>query len=488
MISSKSRFAFRSYIPTILLFPALVGGCCFRNRCSYDTDPFVREIPHAISSIALDAHEGRIVRVAFEPLGNRLISLSEDGSSSSTMNLWHGAAGRLIETFPNENFADCDVIFSNDAGTIALGSGTVMLIDTDDYRLKRTLEAEMYEQLKILDMDREMLWPFSIKTYMVLQKYRFVTALAFSPDDRYMASGHENGQVKVWNPVTGELLDIMWATKVFGRILDVEFSPDGRYIAACQDDDKIRVWRFPGGEEKILQSGGKSIYSLAFDPVTGSLAAGGADGTVWIYDVESGKLVGSIEGHEKAILTIRFSKDGRSLVTAGRDNTVRIWNYETGDVITVLEGHEKQINSVSLNSNASLLASGSDDGIVRIWDISSLTLTSDPRLTPLPIDPASLAGSARFENGSLIVSLLNEGGGAAYNIVVLCIPDSGREVLEIVQPPLVPMILPGGSVEVTVSVTKRNRSQVGEAGMTIRVYESNGFHLSPPLRVVIPVE
>jgi WD40 repeat protein len=446
----------------------------------------------------LDSHEGKVTRVIFSPRSNFLASLSEDTFDRSTIIFWHAAMGSVIDSFTNTGFVERDIDFSPDGSTIGIGSRTTVLIDSYNYKLKRVFDPETYDFFKTIDVSANTFaWPFAFKTYQVEHRYRYVTSMAFSADGRYVLSGHENGQIKVWEIKTGDLLNVLWGTRVFGGVLDVEFSPDGRFIAACQDDERIRVWRFPDYMEKVLTGQNGAVYSLAFNPVTGDLVSAGDDGEIRIWDIESGHAREVIAAHEKAILSVEVSRDGRTLVTGSKDNTVRLWDARTGRMIVELDGHERQVNSVALNSNSTLLASGSDDETVRVWDISSLRLCENIALTPEPLFPAKLEGDARFEDaggdgalspgetGRFILNLINRGEGAAYNLVTLAIPDSLAVGMEIETPGIVPMLLPGRRSTRSVVITNIGPTEITGVKFTFRILESNGFHLSPPLRAVL---
>ena len=483
---------------TVCLTAAIVLSGC---RISHFEEPAVAGFstaPDSFPCCVLEGHEDRVIHVEFAPRSNRLVSLSEDGVDVSTMIFWHGASGAMIDSFTNVNNADKDVEFSRQGETIGIGSRTLFLLDAESLRLIRTFEAESYEFYKVVDLEMVgFTWPFMTKTYKVERRYRNVTSVSFSPDVRYVASGLENGQVKVWEIKTGDLLNVLWATKVFGGIIDVEFSPDGRFIAACQDDERIRVWRFPDYREMILEGHKRAVYSIVFDPVNGHLVSAGVGGRVRIWDIETGKTLREIKAHDKAIMTITVTEDGKTLVTGSKDNTIGIWELATGRRIAELPGHGKQVNSVAVNSNATLLASGSDDGTVRIWDISNMGLCDNISLTPVPLYPANLDGQVWFEEasgdgalssgekGRFRINISNEGEGAAYNIVILAIPDKLSGSLEIVSPGVIPMLLPGRSVEKSVTVSNIGESDIENVVFTFRILESNGFHLNPPLKASI---
>lgn len=431
----------------------------------------------------------------FAPRSNRLVSLSEDGFSSSTIVFWHAAAGETINVFSNDDYVDRDVVFSRDGSLIGIGGSTAFLLDAESYRLRRAFDAETYEFQKIIDIERAFIAQEAIKNYLVQTRFRYVTAMSISSDNRYVISGHDNGQVKVWETATGTLLNSLWMTRVFGGVLDVAFSPDGRFIAACQDDSKIWVWRFPDYRRRIIDERDGAVYSLAFDPVSGLLASGGSSGAIRIHHVETGRAERVFRGHPGGILDLVFTEDGRHLVAAGRDRVVRILDAESGAVRAALEGAEERVNCAAVNSNATLLAAGSDDRTVRVWDVSPLRLCDNLALTPVPLYPAEFEGSGTFvdgdgdgllspgERGTIALTLTNTGRGAAFNLVALAVPDTTEGGIGIEQAPLLPMLLPSRSVTLEIGIRNTGTAVSPPFDCVVRVFESNGFHLSPPLIV-----
>ncbi len=485
------------YKPLLAVFLAavIVLPGCLVSRLEEPVTVDSSTGPASFPCCVLESHESRVIHVEFEPFSNRLVSLGEDAVDRTTMIFWHGGTGTMIDSFVNVNNADRDVEFSRQGMTIGIGSRTLFLLDSENFRLLRTFEAEPYEFHKVIDIEfGGYEWPFAAKRYTIETRFRRVTSLSFSPDVRYVASGHENGQVKVWEIKTGDMLNVIWATKVFGGIIDVEFSPDGRFIVACQDDERLRVWRFPDFREKFLVGHKRAVYAIDFDPVTGHLVSAGVEGCVRIWDIETGETLRKIEAHEKAIMTVAVTQDGRTLFTGSKDNTIGIWELETGRRIDLLHGHVKQVNSVAVNENATLLASCSDDGTVRIWDISSLGLCENIALTPEPFFPAKLDGEIWFEDdsgdgvlspgekGRFKLTVSNVGKGVAYNIVTLAIPDTLVAGLEIETPEVIPMLLPGRSVRQLVNLKNEGEEEITDIIFTFRILESNGFHVNPPLK------
>ncbi|GIK64871.1 MAG: hypothetical protein BroJett018_26650 [Chloroflexota bacterium] len=77
-------------------------------------------------------------------------------------------------------------------------------------------------------------------------------------------------------------------------------------------------------------------------------------------------------GHEEAITSVAFNADGTVIATGSLDGTVRLWDGETGELLNTLEGHIDTVSGVAFNPDGTLLASSGWDGSLRLWGLSEM--------------------------------------------------------------------------------------------------------------------
>ena len=197
------------------------------------------------------------------------------------------------------------------------------------------------------------------KTQILSGHFDDVTAVAWSPDGKRIATGADDG-VRVWDVVTGEGL---FSLEHGSKVRSVAWSPDGRRIAAASDGG-VRVLDAVTGEELLNLEHSSQVDSVAWSP-DGSRIATGSDGGVRVLDAVTGESLLSLE-HGHKVGSVAWSPDGSRIATAS-DGGVRVWDAVTGEELLNLE-HSRLVRSVAWSPDGRHIATSSTFDAVRVWD------------------------------------------------------------------------------------------------------------------------
>ena len=155
-------------------------------------------------------------------------------------------------------------------------------------------------------------------------------------------------------------------------IFSVAVSPNGETLASGGLDDIVRLWDTATGEPlgDPLTGHELAVESLVFSPDGTTLATGSSDTTVRLWDTTTGQPLGNpLTGHTGGINSVTFSPDGTRLATASVDDDIRVWSVDTGETIgEPLTGHWSSVIDVAFSPDGRRLVSGADDATVRLWN------------------------------------------------------------------------------------------------------------------------
>ena len=120
----------------------------------------------------------------------------------------------------------------------------------------------------------------------------------------------------------------------------------------------------------ILSGHKGDIYSVAFSSDGKMLASGGADKTIKLWDIKTGKVIHTFIGHKGIVYSVRFSPNGKTLASGSEDETIKLWNIETGTDTHTFIGHKSSVYSVAFSPDGTTLASGSAKTI-KLWNMET---------------------------------------------------------------------------------------------------------------------
>jgi|GEM_PF-2116829 len=104
------------------------------------------------------------------------------------------------------------------------------------------------------------------------------------------------------------------------------FSPDGRFVVTGAEDKNAKLWEAGTGRlVRTLEGDERNVSSAVFSPDGRFVVTGSGDTTAKLWEADTGRLVRTLTGHEGGVSSAAFSPDGRFVVTGSRDWTAKLW-------------------------------------------------------------------------------------------------------------------------------------------------------------------
>jgi WD40 repeat protein len=212
-----------------------------------------------------------------------------------------------------------------------------------------------------------------------------LVCVAFSPDGKLVAAGDpSNKSVKLWNAETGSLERTLDSGEA--QPWSVVFSPDGKtlVVGGLKDDrafqsgndvtlvsGQVQFWDAQTWTLKHVLKPEKYVNTVAFS-ANGKLLASGGD-LVQLWDAEKGELIHSLKGLGSGTRSVAFSPDSLTVAAGGKDGKVRLWDVQTGNPKAALKERgwglfgASEIYSLAFSPDGKILASASQDQAVHLW-------------------------------------------------------------------------------------------------------------------------
>ena len=294
-------------------------------------------------------------------------SVSPDGkwlasySTDHTIRLWNGRSGDNLEKLTIYRKAT-EIIFTPDSKGLALHvDSTVEIWNHESGLLLKRLPRDFIKPRALTfspngkwlaftsDTHPLSLWDYKSDAQITSVQHHSarVASVAFSQDGQRLASASSDNSIKLWDSDSGVVLNTFTFTGHEKEITAVAFSPNDKWLASASWDGTIRLWDFMSENttecyRTVNSSTGRPPFdidivrsrNIAFSPDGKRIASASLDGSIRLWDIESGTLTASSSFSRRWVTFLDFSPDGRRLASCDiRGEIFEHWFVENSESV-----------------------------------------------------------------------------------------------------------------------------------------------------------
>ncbi|XP_059389894.1 autophagy-related protein 16-1 isoform X2 [Carassius carassius] len=319
-----------------------------RSVNSFGSSPESAEVPSACADVRVpstalhifDAHDGEVNAVRFSP-GSRLLAT---GGMDRRVKLWEVVSGRCEPkgALTGSNAGITSIEFDS-AGSYLLAASNDFasrIWTVDDFRLRHTLTGHSGKVLSarfLLDYTRIVSGSYdrTLKLWDLRSKVCMKTVFAGSScndivcTEQCVMSGHFDKKIRFWD-IRSE--SIVHELELLGRVTSLDLNHDRTELLSCSRDDLVKIidLRSNAVRQTFNAQGfkcGSDFTRVTFSPDGSYVAAGSADGVLYIWNVLTGKLDKTLDnGHSSAINSVSWSPSGVYVASVGKGNKAVLWS------------------------------------------------------------------------------------------------------------------------------------------------------------------
>lgn len=287
-----------------------------------------------------EGHTGSVRGVDMTRDGTTAVTASDDRS----VRLWNVDNGALIRTFTGHTASVHAVSFSTDESRVASGSGD----------------------------GTARIWTVATGAFVRIEAHtNSVNTVALTADGSRLVTTSKDLSAAVWDASTGALIHRLDGQR--SEPIAAAFAPNTNQLLTGDNAGIVRLWNIADPVVRKLAGSSAAVKSIAVSPdgtliLSGGPRSGSNGGVAYLWDVETGTILHTLDGHTQSVVATAFSPDGTFAVTGSQDRSTRVWNTTTGELLHTLMGDSLPVHSVAVAPNGQLIATGSSDRLVRLWN------------------------------------------------------------------------------------------------------------------------
>ncbi|RNA01031.1 guanine nucleotide-binding subunit beta-5 [Brachionus plicatilis] len=245
--------------------------------------------------------------------------------------------------------------------------------------LKKKLEEERAKfndvALNVVAQKLDPITSFQLKSRRSLKGHQSkVLALDWSCDKRHIASSSQDGKLVIWDAFSTNKEHVVTMPTTW--VMTCAYAPTGSCVTCGGLDNKITLYKLSTDEDiskqkRVIASHTNYISCNQFVFSDQQLLTGSGDSTLKLWDVETGQLMQTFQGHQADVmcLDISPSEAGNIFLSGSADHVALVWDIRSGQYVQIFDGHESDVNSVKFHPSGDAFASGSDDATCRLFDL-----------------------------------------------------------------------------------------------------------------------
>ena len=216
-----------------------------------------------------------------------------------------------------------------------------------------------------------LVWEWRSETYVLKQQGHFydLNASAYSPDGTMIATGGDDGKVKMWNTVSG--FCFVTFDKHAGAVTDLCFVRNGNAVLSASLDGTVRAFDLVRYRNfrTMTTPDPVQFMSLAVDGSGDVVCAGAMEpADIYVWSLQTGRLLDVLSGHEGPVSCLGFSPSAPVLASGSWDKTLRLWDpYKRSTPVETFH-QEADVLALAWRPDGRELCCGNLKGQLLFWD------------------------------------------------------------------------------------------------------------------------